>query len=466
MAHVPLPPMEWAQQQFSECDLGDERRNSRLVKVAAQMAERPDGTTPVQTETWGKCKATYRLFNTADVSFQKIAAPHYELTRQATSAPVMLLINDTTELDFGRHRTVANLGPTGNGSGLGFFLHSCLMVEPESGAVEGLAGQRIFYRKPKVGKKKPHGNTRRRAPDRESAVWGNLMDDVGKPPAGVQWIHVCDRGADDFEVFCRGLHNDCGFIIRAAQLNRKIMSPQGVTQSLGVYLDSLSVTGTLDVNVRASKKQVPRTAHCEVRFAAVDLPRPKVKTDWIRKYAPTSPLRLWVVEVRENSTSKGIVPLRWVLWVSFPVNTLAQAETAIAYYRRRPTIEDYHKAIKTGCCAEDRLYQTAGALERVTAVNCLLAVRLLQIKTLAKQSPERPAKDIVPGGWLRAIKALRPKLEEPLTVRGFLRALAGLGGHLGRKSDAEPGWITIWRGLQKLLLILRGIDLDARRKCG
>lgn len=466
MPLVPLPPMEWAQQQFGECDLGDERRTKRLVSVAAQMAQRPDGTTPVQTETWGKCKASYRLFNTDDVSFHKITAPHYKLTRQAASAPVMLLINDTTELDFGRHRKVADLGPTGNGGGLGFFLHSCLVVEPESGTVEGLAGQRIFYRKPKVGKKKPHGNTRRRAADRESAVWGNLMDDVGRPPAGVQWIHVCDRGADDFEVFCRGLHNGCGFVIRAAHLNRKIVNPEGVTQSLGVYLDTLSVTGTINVNVRASKKQAARTARCEIRFGALNLPRPKIHTDWLRKHGPTSPLHVWVVEVREKPTSKDVVPLRWVLWVSFPVDTLDVAQKAIDYYRRRPTIEDFHKGLKTGCCAEARLYQTAGALERVTAVNCLLAVRLLQIKTLAKQSPERPAKDIVPAGWLRAIKLLRPELVEPLTVRGFLRALAGLGGHLGRRSDGEPGWITIWRGLEKLLLILRGIDLEGRRKCG
>ncbi|MBI4881637.1 MAG: hypothetical protein HY812_18550, partial [Planctomycetes bacterium] len=28
--------------------------------------------------------------------------------------------------------------------------------------------------------------------------------------------------------------------------------------------------------------------------------------------------------------------------------------------------------------------------------------------------------------------------------------LGRLGGHLGRKSDGEPGVVTMWRGLQRL----------------
>ncbi len=50
------------------------------------------------------------------------------------------------------------------------------------------------------------------------------------------------------------------------------------------------------------------------------------------------------------------------------------------------------------------------------------------------------------------------------TVRDFLRAVAGLGGFLGRKCDGEPGWLTLWRGLETLLIALRGYR--QRKKCG
>lgn len=465
MVQVALSPEVWAAQQFSECELGDLRRNKTLVKVATHMAIRPDGTTPVQTENWSVCKSAYRLFNEEDVTFQEIARPHYELTRAITSGPVKLLISDTTELDFGAHRQVEGLGPTGNGGGLGFFLHSCLMLDAKSGAVEGMAGQRLFYRRKRTGKK-PAGDVRRKSPDRESAVWGKLVDDVGLPPEGVRWIHLCDRGADDYEVFCRILRNNGDFVIRAARLNRKIMTLQGERQPLEQYLRSLRVRSTLDVDVPLSKKHPARRAHCQLRFGPIQMPRPRIRTDWMRKHAPQTPIPLWVIEVREVNVPKGVAGLHWVLYVSFPIKSVPQARTAIGYYRRRPTIEDFHKGLKTGCRAEQPQYQTARALERVTAVNCVIAVRLLQIKTIAQETPDRPAKEVVPPAWLSVLKQVRPRLRDPITVRDFLRQLAGLGGHLGRKGDGEPGWITIWRGMHSLLLILRGYDLAARKKSG
>jgi hypothetical protein len=81
------------------------------------------------------------------------------------------------------------------------------------------------------------------------------------------------------------------------------------------------------------------------------------------------------------------------------------------------------------------------------------------------KQPERPAQEVVPQGWLQMLHVLRgPKKKRIATAREFLRALAGLGGHLGRKHDGEPGWITIWRGFNKLHLLLRGAA--AMNKCG
>jgi Transposase Tn5 dimerisation domain len=33
-----------------------------------------------------------------------------------------------------------------------------------------------------------------------------------------------------------------------------------------------------------------------------------------------------------------------------------------------------------------------------------------------------------------------------------------LGGFLGRKGDGDPGWMTIWRGWDKLQIMMRGVD--------
>jgi len=92
-----------------------------------------------------------------------------------------------------------------------------------------------------------------------------------------------------------------------------------------------------------------------------------------------------------DAPAAGVKPLRWVLYTMERVTDLASAHTVIAWYERRPTIEDYHKALKTGCHVERRYYETAQRLERVTGLLSVVAVRLLQLKTAAKETPDRPA---------------------------------------------------------------------------
>jgi hypothetical protein len=466
VAEILWDAKRWAEREFSECELGDWRRNKRIMKLAVQVAARPDGGTPDQTETWGDLKAAYRLFDADGVSFQAIIEPHCRHTREACRAgEVKLIINDTTELDFTSHRTTANLGPIGNGFGRGFFVHSGLMVDASSGRIEGMAGQEVFYRIP-AGTKRGAKNTRRRDPRRESAVWGRLIDRIGPPPVGVQWLHVCDRGADDYEVFLRALRNGCGFVVRAAKLHRLVQARDGRTLPLRELLDELPAVGERVVSVKATSVQAARLATVQLRFAEIVLPVPKVSTAWIREHLPSEPLRVRVVELREVAPPKGCQAVRWVLYTTEPADDVAGAERIIGNYEKRPAVEDYHKCLKTGCHVEKRQYKRAERLERVTGLLSIVAVRLLQMRTAARETPERPAHEVAPRKWIEMLRVIRkiPASRE-ITIRDFVRQLGGLGGHLLRKGDGEPGWITLWRGYEKLQLLLRGAEAINKR-CG
>ncbi|MBL8815614.1 MAG: IS4 family transposase, partial [Planctomyces sp.] len=209
-----------------------------------------------------------------------------------------------------------------------------------------------------------------------------------------------------------------------------------------------------------------RTATVELRFSEIRMPTPKVLTPWLKKHRCNEDLTLWVVELREVNAPKGIKGLHWVLYTFEPVTTIDVANKVIKWYEMRPTIEDYHKAFKTGCSVQKRYYATADRLERVTALLSIVAVRLMQLKTAALETPDRPAREVAPVQWVRLVQTARRKpVNENMTIHQFIRALAGLGGHLGRKSDGEPGWITVWRGFEKLMLIVRGANL-AEKKCG
>ena len=136
----------------------------------------------------------------------------------------------------------------------------------------------------------------------------------------------------------------------------------------------------------------------------------------------------------------------------------------IDYYEARWLVEEYHKALKTGCRVTDRQLKTAGRLEAMTGLMSVAAVRLLRLKSLARISPEIPAQRVVPRVWLQMLKAARKGLHRvhDLTVGQFYREVAKLGGFLGRKGDGDPGWITTWRGWEKLNNFVHGATLASR----
>jgi hypothetical protein len=459
MSFLVLDVAQWAEKQFGSCGLGNIARSRRAVKVAAQFASNPDASTPDQIERWSDLKAAYRLFDQEDVTFTALAEPHWQQTRGLATG-TCLLISDTTETNFGGDRHVDDLEPTGNGRSQGFLLHSSLMVQADTREVIGLAGQELFYREPRQDPDENSYQRTQRA--RESEVWGRVIDLVGVPATGVTYLHVCDRGADNTEVFYHCQQQQCGWVIRAAQLHRRGETPEGRRVKLSDWLAAQPVLGTYELSVRATANDKPRIARLEIRAAPFILTLPKQKSDYLRKVGPQG-IAEWVVEAREINPPKGATPVRWVLHTSERGNTFERAWQILEYYEARWLIEEFHKCVKTGCRLESRLYQTAARLEAVAGMLCVLAVRLLQMKSVARRQPELPAERIVPKPWLEMLSALR---QRPMrTVRDFFRHLAGLGGFLMRKGDGEPGWITLWRGFEKLLLCLRGARA-ARRKVG
>jgi hypothetical protein len=436
--------------------------------MAEKVADNPSASFCEQMETWGDLKAAYRLFDQEEVTFEGVARPHWEQTKRLTAGRY-LVINDTTELDFGKQHDIQGLKPIGNGSGRGFLLHNALLVAAKNQEILGVAGQKIHYRKSRPKKENAAQRLKR---ERESRVWGDLIDDVGRPPEGVQLVHVCDRGADNFEVFCHLLEQQSDWVVRASSLHRVILRPDGEEVPLSAYLLTLPLAGTYALKLRARPDQPARTAKLEVRFGKLQMPAPAHQSPYV-KSRHVSSITMWVVEVREVDAPKGVKPIAWVLYTSLSVATFEDAWVIIEYYEARWLVEEYHKALKTGCRVTKRGLRRAERLEPMVGLMSVVAVRLLQLKSVARSDPERPARKVVPRLWLVMLKAARKNLRRvyDMTIREFYRELAKLGGFLGRKSDGEPGWITIWRGWEKLNTLVRGAELALRvrselEKCG
>lgn len=454
-----MGPSEWAEQQFGEVQLGDVRRARRAVKVAAQMAAHPAASLPAQAGHWAATKGGYRFFAQEQVTFETLQAPHWEATRQAAGQRgVVLMIEDTSDLNFSNHPATIDLGPIGDGRARGLMLHSTLAVDPEgSGEVLGLACQMLFARQSAPARE---SRAQRKGRARESEIWPTSVRAVGGPPAGRRWVQVCDRYADNFEVFEACRQTTCDFVIRAAQ-DRRAASGHDADQPNTLLLQgirALPAAGATNLQLRRRPNRQPREVALSVSWMPVTIFPP-----WLESKRP-EPLKIWAVRVWEPNTPAGEERIEWVLLSSVPVTEPSEALLVAYWYSLRWLVEEYHKCLKTGCAAEDRQLEHVERLRPCLGMLAIVAVRLLQLKLYARSDPQRPAERCAPPCHVRVLAAYRKRSVENWTVYDFWRDVAKLGGFLGRKGDGEPGWQTIWRGWQKLDLMTLGASLPVAQE--
>lgn len=446
---------QWVEATFHDCDLGDARRTKRLMKIADNMLSKPEGFIPDQNVHWADVKAAYRFFDCDDVTFDAVAEQHWHQTRN-TKPGRYLLICDTTDIDQYSHKATEGLGILGDGIGRGLQLHSCLMFDSLNKQIVGTAGALIHYRK-----LKPKNETRAQRLERvrESGLWGTLTDSVGKAPKESRWIHVWDRGGDNFEAMCHVKLVENDWIVRAAQLHRIVHTMDGQEAKLGDVVKAAQVLGEYEIKLRSRDGKDARVAKLQVSAEAILLPQPRLKSKWV-KQCGIKQMSMNVVVVQEVDAPKGVAAIRWVLLTSLPVENLLDARQVIEDYENRWLIEEYHKVIKSACSVESHALRTTDRLEPLIGLISVLGVRIFQLKLVGRNQPEAKASTHVPSRWIKCLVLYRPKLNAAnLTVYDFFREVAKLGGFLGRKHDGEPGWQTIWRGFEKIQSCLEAMKI-------
>ena len=73
----------------------------------------------------------------------------------------ILVLHDSTELDYTTHFALTGLGQIGNGNHRGYICHNSLAVDPKNREVLGLLNQ-VLHHRPKVGKNETQKKRRER----------------------------------------------------------------------------------------------------------------------------------------------------------------------------------------------------------------------------------------------------------------------------------------------------------------
>lgn len=451
-----------ALRHFGSAQLGDARRVRRLVDTADHILRHPMGTLPQKLENWAELIGLYRLVASEAVTHEALLAPHRQqvLTRMREHAGVVLLIHDSTELDYTHiealHDQLGQIGG-GQGCGRGFIAQHTLAVTPQR-QVLGLVNQTLHRRRAV-----PKGETqiqKREHPQRESRLWLRGCETCGAAPPQCTWIDIADRGGDTFEFLSYEHAHGRKYVIRSAK-DRQLagldhVGDDRIHDHLHQYARDLPTLGMRSIEVPAKAgKSKARQTQVRVAAGAVSLSPNR----WTRGQHDGQTLHLSVVHVREVDAPAGVEPLEWILLSNLPAQSFEQSCGLIDFYACRPLIEEYHKGLKTGMGIEQLQFEHADRLEPAIALLSVVTALLLQLRHAARQRDAdlTPARTIVPLIFVRVLSAkLRGQARDDLSVRQFLFGVASLGGHLGRKNDGPPGWLTLWRGWNDLRLMVEG----------
>jgi hypothetical protein len=354
----------------------------------------------------------------------------------------VLLVQDTTSLNFSSHASVEGLGLLENGQSRGLFAHSTLAVS-QTGVPLGLLEQQVWVRPVEEQGKGAKRHTRPFA-DKESYKWVKGLPSAPVSQAEQAWMVVCDAEAHIYEFLTELQNRSLAFIVRAAEAHS--FTPEG--QSLFETVAQQPVQQRTSLSVKRRPDRPAREAQVELRFGRVTLKRPQ--------RAPTAPptLTLNVVDVVEPNPPPGQEAIHWLLLTALPVDTPEQAHQVAVWYSYRWLVERFHFVLKSGCKLEDRQLRQAVRLERLLAVFSLVAWKLLWLTYQARQTPDAPCTlALLPAEWqaLWVFIHRSPHLPDtPPSLRQAVRWIAQLGGFLARVGDGDPGVKVLWRGWQRL----------------
>jgi hypothetical protein len=436
----------WATTEVGHACLGDHRLTTRLIRLVTDLAAQPTASLPHACGTPAATKAAYRFFNTEAVTPQTIRAAHQQATlERMRGAPLVLAIQDTTDLDFRHHPSTKGLGPINSAGSPGLKVHSVLAVSPE-GVPQGILHQAVWARDPATSGKLQHRRQRETA-EKESQRWLTAWECTqATVPEATRVLTIADREADIYDLFALPRRLGADLLIRATH-NRRV---QHEAQYLWEAIRQAPLGGQMQVDVQRAQARPARQATLAVRWATLDVAPPRHR----RRRKRLQPLQLQVLLAEEVDPSAGVTPICWLLVTTLPIATWTEAVACVHWYTQRWLIERYHFVLKSGCRMEALQLETAARLERALAVYSVVAWRLLWLTYEARAHPEASSATVLALHEWQALYATMHRTpylpSQPPSLREAVRWIAQLGGFLGRKSDGEPGVQVIWRGLCRL----------------
>jgi hypothetical protein len=431
----------WAEKEVRYMSFKDQRLAKRCATLLETLGENSAASIPEACQSPAATKAAYRFFDNDRVDSAEIGDGFFNATiDRIKQHPIVFGLSDATNIVYTSHKNLKGKGVLRNFKASGFCEHSVFVATPDEQPL-GMLYQKIWGRDPKdYGKR----NLRAKLPieQKESYRWiESLAAFSSKIPATTQGVFIGDRGGDICELFSASRGENIALLIRALH-DRRLENEQ---QKLFAKLASLSVLGTMDVEVARGPGRPKRVARCTVRCSSVLFKPSKGK-------APMPALN--AIYVKEEAAENVDNPIEWRLITTMPIDSLEEVKKYVQWYASRWLIERFHFTLKSGCKIEDLQLEEADRIERAITIYSIIAWRIMFITYAARTDPNALCTKILSTDEWEALycftnKCASPPIAPP-TTKEAVNLLAKLGGFLGRKSDKDPGMKVLWRGISRL----------------
>jgi hypothetical protein len=429
----------------------DKRLARRLRLMVEKLGAQPNMSFP-KVFSSNELEAAYRFFGNPAVTPELILSGHVEATRQRSLAQGrVLVVHDTTTVSFRADGQRAGLGRLRK-TGQTFFAHvSLVLADDVTGRPLGVAAIRTWTRS-----EEPSTD--------EKARWAQQVEQAAQHLGEVpQVVHVMDREGDDYAMFAQLVSHRHRFIVRAKHnrlLDTDVASePNKLNEAVARITCAIERKATLSKRVDAARSPAQKRIHpsrgariARLAFGAAQLTfkRPTTQLETLPETLSLNVVRVW-----EPQPPAGEPPVEWTLVTNEAIDTDDDIIRVIDGYRARWTIEEFFKALKTGCAYEARQLEDYEGLVNALAVFTPIACQLLLLRSEARRAPNAPANLLVADDHIEVLRALgRNPLPPTPTARDILLAIAALGGHI--KYAPDPGWLTLARGYAELITLTRG----------
>ena len=456
----------WAKTEFGLVEF-DKRSREKIIEISAEMGRKIGKSIACITQgEKNKRQSFYRLIETKNnrVNFDSILASHIRNTEDRSNAQKEVLwVSDGSDLSY-PNLNCKGMGKVGTShlvNGTNLHVTAGFSTDDEFIGI-GCATIGSIIRRTEEDKNQQANMLLEEKNSKKWIYHLSIIDKIARQSPNCRHVFIADRESDFCEFFIENFnrYNKVSSIIRA-KFNHALLGKSG---KLFEYARSKLTNHTIEIDLENlsdhKKNKSKRSKKCisiqkvnlNIGWCEVELRLPHYLETETRKS-----VKLNCVIAREKKPRRNKDRIEWIILTDLPVNNIDDAKKIILYYKKRWKIEEFFKVLKSGCKVEHHIFRDIKYLERMIAIDIVVAWRIMSIMLAARAKIDVNLEILLTEYQINVLNghANRIKKSHPSNLYEAVLMICYYVGYIDAK-DRQPGFLIFIEGFNALNTIEYG----------